>query len=62
MFTAVFVLALVSKKIKIGHYLYVLFRDPFVKFKMGHEKLKKSRPIGSLTIIHLAKSGNKSNY
>lgn len=31
MFTAFFVLALVSKKTKIGHDLYVLFRVPFQK-------------------------------
>lgn len=31
MFTAFFVLALLLKKIKIGHYLYVLFRVPFKK-------------------------------
>ena len=29
------------------------------KFKMGHEKLRETRPIGSLMIVHLAKSGNK---
>ena len=33
MFTAFFVLELVSKKIKIGHDLYVLFRVPFKKYK-----------------------------
>ena len=26
---------------------------------MGHEKSRKARPIGSLTIVHLAKSVNK---
>ncbi len=28
--------------------------------KMGHEKLRETRPIGSLTIVHLAESGNKN--
>jgi len=28
--------------------------------KMGHEKFRESRPIGSLTLVHLAKSGNKN--
>lgn len=28
--------------------------------KMGHEKLRETPPIGSLTIVHLAESGNKS--
>lgn len=59
MFTAFFVLALVSKKIKIGHDLYDLLRDPFRKLQMGHEKARKTRPISSLTIVHLAESGNK---
>ena len=27
--------------------------------KIGHEKLREAWPIGSLTIVHLAKSGNK---
>jgi len=60
MFTAFFVLALVSKKIKIGHDLYDLFRDPPENLKIGHEKFREARPIGSLTIVHLAKSGNKN--
>jgi hypothetical protein len=33
MFTAFFVLAQVSKKIKIGHDLYDLFRVPFKKLQ-----------------------------
>jgi hypothetical protein len=27
--------------------------------KMGHEKFRESRLTGSLTIVHLAESGNK---
>ncbi len=38
MFTAFFVLTLVSKKIKIGHDLYDLFRDPFYNFQDGARK------------------------
>lgn len=41
MFTAFFVLALVSKKIKMGHDLYDLFRDHPENLKIGHEKLRK---------------------
>jgi len=60
MFTAFFVLTQYQKKNKIGHDLYVLFSVPFKKSqKMGHGKSGKARPIGSLTIVHLAKSGNK---
>lgn len=40
MFTAFFVLALVSKKIKIGHDLYDLFRDPSEKFENGSRKIQ----------------------
>jgi hypothetical protein len=42
MFTAFFVLALISKKIKIGHDFYDLFWDPFRKLQMGHEKARKT--------------------
>jgi hypothetical protein len=27
--------------------------------KIGHEKFRETPPIGSLTIVHLAESGNK---
>ncbi|MDQ1095901.1 hypothetical protein QE441_002978 [Chryseobacterium sp. SORGH_AS909] len=56
MFTAFFVLAQVSKKIKIGHDFYILLRDPFVKFKNGHEKSRENRPIGSLMTVHFFRS------
>jgi len=42
MFTAFFVFALVSKKIKIGHDLYDLFRDPSEKFENGSRKIQEN--------------------
>lgn len=59
MFTAFFVLALGSKKIKIGHDIYDLFMTYLKNLKIGHKKFEKTLPIGSLMIVHLAKSGNK---
>jgi len=59
MFTAFFVLALVSKKTKKA-ILKVTYSVTYRKnIKIGHWNLWKARPIGSLTIEHLAKSGNK---
>lgn len=40
MFTAFFVFTLESKKIKIGHDFYDLFRDPSLKFENRSRKIQ----------------------
>jgi len=59
MFTAFFVLTQYQKKPNRSRFICPI-SCPIQKItKMGHEKSRKARPIGSLTIVHLAKSGNK---